>query len=161
MYRVNRFFEVLFKNIKNLIRNIFYFILIGAGLVALVVVSIMLFNDLHGNEAKKYLVEKYGFSEKELFVEKFTEYEDEDVANCDSLWFKKCTSDKNLAAKYYFKVKKTDKKIVVTEDSNAKFTDDYDAETTKEWKEKEAKEKEAERLREEQLKKDREALQNK
>ena len=53
MYKISRFFELLVKNVKNLIRNLFYFILIAGGIIALVIVSIMLFNDLHGNEAKK------------------------------------------------------------------------------------------------------------
>lgn len=154
-------FQRIWKNVKRILRNGFYLILIGVLLIAGIYVGILMNNDLHGNEAKKYLIEKYGLEEKDLFVEKYNEYVYKDVANCDTLWAKKCTDDKDLAAKYYFKVKSNGDKIVVTEDSDAVFSDDYDAETTKEWKEKEERQKEIERQREEQQKKDYEESQKK
>ena len=39
-------------------------------------------------------------------------------------WLKKCTSDENLKAKYYF-INKDKEKILVTEDVDGKFIDDY------------------------------------
>ena len=155
------FFQRLWKNTKRIIRNGFYFIIFAILLIAGTIVGINMYRDLHGNEAKKYLVEKYGFDMKDLYVENLEEYVYEDVANCDTLWLKKCTDDKNLTAKYYIKVKKNDQKITVTEDSNAEFTDNYDAETTKEWKDKEARKEEIKKQQEEQQKKDLEESQNK
>ena len=146
----------MIKNMKRLIRNVFFIGLLVVLIYAGVRVGINLYNDLHGNEAKKYLVEKYGFEEKDLFVEKYEKFVFEDVANCDSLWMKTCTDDENLSAKIYFKTKKDNKKIEVIEDNDAQFTDNYDAEPTKAWQEKKAHEEEVKKQQEEQRIKDRE-----
>ena len=145
----------MIKNMKRLIRNLFFVALLVVLVYAGVRVGFYLYNDLHGNEAKKYLVEKYGFDEKDLFVEKYEQFVFKDVAKCDSLWLKECTDDENLAAKIYFKTK-DEKKIVVTEDNNAQFEDDYTAEPTKAWQEKKAHEEEIKKQQEEQRIKDRE-----
>ncbi len=146
----------LIKNIKRILRKSIFLIVLIFLIVVGTIIGIMLYNDLHGNEAKKYLIEKYGFVEKELFVKEYQPYVYEDVANCDTLWLKKCTDDKTLVAEYTFKTK-NGSFIKVIENENLQYTDDYNEEPTKAWKEKEARRLEIEKQQEEQQKKDREA----
>ena len=53
----------------------------------------------------------------------------EDITDCSSLWFKKCTSNENLLYEYTFKTKDGDK-IIVTEDINGTFNDNHKKDAT-------------------------------
>ena len=60
------------------------------------------YHDVMASAAKNYLIDKYEFSSFEVIAYKSTIFVDEDISNCNNLWFKKCTDDKTLQAKYYF-----------------------------------------------------------
>ena len=88
----------------------------------------MAYVDIQSSEAKDYLVETYDFNKSDLHITKYTEYVYEDITDCSSLWFKKCTDDENLLYKYTFKT--TDGEIIeVIEDKDGNLTDDYEAPT--------------------------------
>ena len=110
------------KFIKNLILFIILIVLIGA----FGVFGYLAYVDINASNARDYLMEKYEFEKKELFPIKSVEYVYKDIANCETLWFKKCTDDENLANKYTFKIKNSDREIIVTEDVDGNFTDDYE-----------------------------------
>ncbi len=146
---------MIIKNLKRIIRTLFFLAIFAVLVVAGVIVGINMYRDLKGNEAKKYLVEKYGFTEKDLFVKEFKEYVNSDVANCDTLWLKECTDDENLVSVINFKTK-DDKEIEVLFYKDETFSDDYDAEPTKAWKDAKAREEEIKKQQEEQRQEERE-----
>jgi len=80
--------------------------------------------DANASEAKKYLLEKYEINEKDWHATSYTEFVYEDIADCNSLWLKKCTTDKNLLYQYTFKNKEKDT-IIVSEDIDGNFSDNY------------------------------------
>ena len=96
---------MIIKNLKRIIRTLFFLAIFAILIVAGYYVGINMYKDLKGNEAKKYLIEKYGFDEKELRVNEYNEYVFKDVANCDSLWLKECTDDEDLVSKLVIKTK--------------------------------------------------------
>ena len=149
---------MIIKNLKRIIRLVFFLVIFAALAVAGVIVGINMYRDLKGNEAKKYLVEKYGFEEKELFVKAFKEYVNKDVANCDTLWLKECTDDENMVASVTFKVKTNDKEIEVVAYKDETFSDDYDALPTKAWQEQKQREEEIKKQQEEQQRQEREKI---
>ena len=109
----------MIKTLKRL-----FFAILFLAIVALVIfLCIVTYVDIQSSEAKEYLVETYELNEKDLKIKKFKEYVYEDIADCDSLWFKKCTSEENLVYKYTFNYE--DKKIVVKEYEDGTFVDDY------------------------------------
>lgn len=108
---------------KQLKKLLFGLLIIAALLLTVVLVAIT-YVDIHASEAKDYLIEKYDFKKNQLFAVKYVEYAYEDITDCSSLWFKECTDNKDLLYEYSFKTKNGDK-IVVTEDVNGVFSDNY------------------------------------
>lgn len=76
------------------------------------------------SSAKNYLIDKYEFDDDYLTSKKYTKYAYEDITDCSSLWFKECTSEKDLAFSYVFE-SKDGITITVKEDVNGKYFDDY------------------------------------
>ncbi len=148
---------MIIKNLKRIIRTLFYLVIFAVLIIAGYYVGINMYKDLKGNEAKKYLIEKYGFEEKELRVNEYNEYVFKDVANCDSLWLKECTDDEDLVSRLVIKTK-AGKEIEVIGYKDETFSDDYDAAPTKAWQEKEAREAEIKKQQEEQRKEERDKL---
>ncbi len=115
---------------KNFIKRSILFIIIIILVIAFVVIGYFASTDIQASVAKKYLIERYGFDEKEIMATKSTEYVYEDINNCETLWFKKCTDDKTLHYKHTFKLK-DGTEIHVTEDINRNFIDDYNGKVVK------------------------------
>ena len=112
---------------KNL-KKVLFGLLIFAAIALIIVLGCMAYVDIQSSEAKDYLVETYDFNKSDLHITKYTEYVYEDITDCSSLWFKKCTDDENLLYKYTFKT--TDGEIIeVIEDKDGNLTDDYESPT--------------------------------
>ncbi len=111
---------------KKFIKNLILFIILVALIGAFGVFGYLSYVDMNASNARDYLMEKYKFEKKELLAIKSVEYVYQDIANCETLWLKKCTDDETLANKYTFKIKNSDREIVVTEDTDGNFTDDYE-----------------------------------
>lgn len=110
---------------KNFIKKFILFLIIIFLLVAFVIFGYLAYVDIKSTNAKDYLNEKYGLVKKDLLTIKSVEYVYEDIANCESLWFKKCTNEKELTYEHTFKLK-DGTKIVVKEYENHVFQDNYD-----------------------------------
>lgn len=110
----------MLKNVKKFV----FFVVIVALLGVFALLGCVAYVDINASEAKEYLMEKYDFKNSELMATKYTEYVYEDIADCSSLWLKKCTKNENLAFKYTFKTN-DGKKIIVKEDKDGNFEDNY------------------------------------
>ena len=110
----------MLKNVKKFV----FFVVIVALLGVFALLGCVAYVDINASEAKEYLMEKYDFKNSELMATKYTEYVYEDIADCSSLWLKKCTKNENLAFKYTFKTN-NGKKIIVKEDKDGNFEDNY------------------------------------
>ena len=108
----------------KIVKKLLKIILVLFILVLILVVGYFTYHDVMASAAKNYLIDKYEFSSFEVIAYNSTIFVDEDISNCNNLWFKKCTDDKNLQAKYYF-INKNKEKIIVTEDVDGNFIDDY------------------------------------
>ena len=109
---------------KNFVKRTILLVIIVILLFAFVIFGKMAYTDVKSSAAKDYLMERYGFTKKEISASKVVEYVYEDISNCETLWFKKCTNDKNLHYIHTFKLQ--DGTVInVTEDVNHNFTDDY------------------------------------
>ncbi len=116
---------------KNFIKRSILFVIIVLLLGAFGVLGYYAFVDIRAEVAKDYLIERYGFDKKDLFVTKSTEYVYEDITNCETLWFKKCSDDEKLHYEHTFKLK--DGTIIkVKEDIDRNFTDDYNGKVVNE-----------------------------
>lgn len=111
------------------LKKLLFGLLILASIALIGMLILIAYVDIHSSEAKDYLMEKYEFKKKDLFAIKYVEYAYEDITDCSSLWFKKCTSNENLLYEYTFKTKDGDK-IIVTEDVNGTFNDNHKKDAT-------------------------------
>lgn len=102
---------------------LFFIVILTLGGILAIVLYLTYINS-NSIKAKDYLVDKYDFKDKDLQATKYVQYVYEDIANCETLWIKKCSKDKDLAFKYEFKTK-DDEIIIVLEDTNGILTDDY------------------------------------
>jgi hypothetical protein len=108
---------------KNIKRVLFWLIiLVVVGIIG--ILCYVAYIDINCSEAKNYLIDTYDFKKEELHAKKYTEYVYEDIADCNTLWVKKCTDNKNLSYTYEFETK-DGKKIIVSEDKDGNFIDDY------------------------------------
>lgn len=108
---------------KFLKKTIFWLFIILA-LVAIGYLGVLAYTDANCTRGANYLTSKYKLSADEIDAIKYQEYVYEDIANCDSLWLKKCTSEESLLFEYTF-VTEDDEKIVVKEYKDGVFEDDY------------------------------------
>ncbi len=132
---------------KNFIKKLILTIILVALLITFGVVGYYAYTDIKASVAKEYLMERYGFDKKEILATKSTEYVYEDIANCETLWIKKCTDDKTLHYKHTFKLK-DGTEIHVTEDIDRNFIDDYKGEVKKYNRQDEIQAQEAEKSKE-------------
>lgn len=109
---------------KKFIKGFVFAIVIIVLLIIFAILLYFTYVQANSSEAKEYLIDKYEINKKDLFAIKYTEYIYEDIADCSSLWIKKCSDDPNLLYKYTFKFK--DNNINVYEDNEGNFTDNYE-----------------------------------
>lgn len=84
--------------------------------------------DSNSQNAKNYLTEKYEINKKDWYTIKYTEYVYEDITDCNSLWLKKCTDNKDLLYQYTF-INKNKDKIIVSEDKFGNYSEEYTGST--------------------------------
>lgn len=114
----------MIKFVKKCVFFVIIVILIGFFAIA----GYLTYVNANSTKAKNYLLEKYEINEKDWYAIKYTEYIYEDIADCNSLWLKKCTSEESLLYKYTF-INKKKEKIIVSEDKNMNYSVEYDGTT--------------------------------
>lgn len=108
----------------KIIKKLLLLIIIVILLAVLAVGAYLTYVESNSNKARDYLLEKYEINGKDWFAIKYTEFVYEDIADCNSLWLKKCTDKEDLLYQYTF-INKERKQIIVSEDKNGNFSDDY------------------------------------
>lgn len=121
---------------SKFLKKLLFWLIIILAIVAMGFLGIFAYTDANCTRGINYLIEKYEIESIELQAKKYQEYVYEDIANCDSLWLKKCTKEEDLLYEYTFE-NDDEKTIVVKEYKNGVFTDDYiDGKIRKEYLEK-------------------------
>lgn len=106
------------------LKKFLFWIFISMIVVIIGYLGIITYNDANCTRGKMYLVKKYEVEEKNIKSIKYQEYAYDDITDCDSLWFKKCTSDDNLKYEYTLEI---DGVIIrVKEFKDGSFSDDYE-----------------------------------
>ncbi len=127
---------------SKFLKKLMFFIFIVAAIMAIGYLGVLTYIDANCSRGIKYFIEKYDVDSTTIRTLKYQEYVYEDIANCDSLWIKKCTSDENLLYEYTIKIEDTE--IVIKELKGGIFTDNYEKGTIrKEYQEKIDKENQA------------------
>ena len=86
------------KVLITLIKIILLVFLLGL----FVVVGIVGYSEIQATKAKEHLIMEYDYTDWNVFAIKVTEYVYEKETDCSTLWFKKCTDDKELAKEFVF-----------------------------------------------------------
>ena len=121
---------------SKFLKKLLFWLIIILAIVAMGFLCVFAYTDANCTRGINYLTEKYEIESIELQAKKYQEYVYEDIANCDSLWLKKCTKEEDLLYEYTFETE-DEKTIVVKEYKNGVFTDDYtDGKIKKEYLEK-------------------------
>ena len=121
---------------SKFLKKLLFWLIIILAIVAMGFLGVFAYTDANCTRGINYLTEKYEIESIELQAKKYQEYVYEDIANCDSLWLKKCTKEEDLLYEYTFETE-DEKTIVVKEYKNGVFTDDYtDGKIRKEYLEK-------------------------
>lgn len=109
---------------SKILKKILFWLFIILVIVVIAYLSYLAYIDANCTRGMNYLISKYEIKSDELKSLKYQEYVYEDIANCNSLWLKKCTSEENLLYEYFFETE--DKiKIIVKEYKDGIFEDDY------------------------------------
>lgn len=125
---MKEFFERIWEILKRLI----LLPIIIALIAVLAYFGYFAYIDSNAHAAKLHIMDKYGFTEKELKTTEYVKYVNQDISDCGNLWFKECTDIENLAFKYVFETK-DGKVIIVLETKDGDYSDDYsDEENPKE-----------------------------
>lgn len=122
------------KHLMKYLKKLLFWILILAAVGVIGVLVYITYLDINAGDAKEYLIEKYSLKKSQFYATKYTEYVYDDITDCNSLWFKECTSNKDLKYEYVFKTKDGEK-ITVTEDVNGNYNDDYRTDNSDDGKE--------------------------
>ena len=105
------------------VKRFIHFLIIVLLALALILLIYLGIQDINASKAKKYLVDKYGYSEFKVFAYHVTEYIYERDETCKDSWFKKCTDDATLEKKIKFFT--LDKDIIeVIQHEDGTFEDD-------------------------------------
>ena len=124
----------------KLLKKLLFWLFIIALVAAMVYLGIIAYTDANCTRGINYLTNKYEIQSSDISCKKYQEYVYEDIANCDSLWLKKCTSDENLVYEYTLE-DNNGVTIVVKEYKDGTFSDNYEKGTIrKEYLEKQNKE---------------------
>ncbi len=108
----------------KLIKKLIFFIIIVALIGVFAVGAYLTYVDSNSSKAKDYLLEKYEINKKDWIAIEYTEYVYEDIADCESLWLKKCSNNEELLYTYKF-INKNKDTIIVSEDKKGIYTDNY------------------------------------
>lgn len=117
--------KMLTRGIKSILALVVTVVILGGMGIALYLVYL----DSNTSAARKYLVERYGIEEKELKPKKYIKYVYEDVTNCETEWFRKCTDNEDLEFEYIIEYK--DETITVSEDKKGVLSDNAKLEPVK------------------------------
>ncbi len=110
--------RMLERGIKSILSLVVTIVILGGIGFAVYLVYL----DSNTSAARKYLAERYGIEEKELKPKKYIKYVYEDITDCETEWFKKCTDNEDLEFAYVFEYK--DETITVSEDKKGVLSDD-------------------------------------
>lgn len=113
-----------FERIWEIIKRLLLLPIILALICVLIYFGYYAYLDSNAHSAKKYLIDKYGFTEKELRTTEYVQYVFEDISDCNNLWLKECTDVEELAYRYVFETK-DGTVVIVLQDKNDDYTDDY------------------------------------
>ncbi len=117
------------------LKKLLFWLFIILAVIAIGYLCVLAYVDANSTRGIKYIVEKYEVDSDQIQTLKYQEYVYEDIANCDSLWLKKCTNDEKLLYEYTIKIEDTE--IVIKEYKGGIFTDNYEKGTIrKEYQEK-------------------------
>ncbi len=108
----------------KIIKKLLLLLIIIVLLAILFIAGYLTYVESNATEARDYLLEKYEINKKDWVAIRYTEFVYEDIADCNSLWLKKCTDNKDLLYQYTF-INKDKKKIIVSEDKDGNLSDDY------------------------------------
>ena len=110
----------MFKYLKRLLFWLFILFLV----VVMGFLGVKAYIQANSERAINYIVDKYEIDKKDIIALRYQEYVYSDIANCDSLWIKKCSDDKTLLYSYVLKTK-DGKEIKIKEYKNKVFEDNF------------------------------------
>ena len=114
----------------KLLKKLLFWLFITFLVIVMGYLGVKTYVDANCTRGVNYLTDKYEIKAKEIKCNKYQEYVYEDIANCDSLWLKKCTNDENLIYEYTLE-DKDGNVIVVKEYKDGSFTDNYEKGTVR------------------------------
>ena len=114
----------------KLLKKLLFWLFITFLVIIMGYLGVKTYVDANCTRGVNYLTDKYEIKAKEIKCNKYQEYVYEDIANCDSLWLKKCTNDENLIYEYTLE-DKDGNVIVVKEYKDGSFTDNYEKGTVR------------------------------
>ena len=109
----------------KLLKKLLFWLFIIALVAAMVYLGIIAYTDANSTRGINYLTSKYEIQSSDISCKKYQEYVYEDIANCDSLWLKKCTSDEKLLYEYTLEDGEGNI-IVIKEYKDGTFSDNYE-----------------------------------
>lgn len=112
------------RNLFKVAKRFISLILIIVAAIAVVLTIYFAYQDMTSTDVKEYIVEKYDFGNFDVFTYKTTIYVYEEDANCNSLWLKECTDDKDLEKEVIYYTK-GGIKFTVKSFKDGSFEDDY------------------------------------
>lgn len=107
------------------LKMVLHLLLIILIFLILVGLCYLFIQDVNATKCKDYAMNEYGLKKLDFIAYKVDEYVYNEDQNCGSLWFKKCTDDKNLVRKTYF-ITKDKKKFYVIEYEDGVFESNYE-----------------------------------
>jgi hypothetical protein len=109
---------------SKFLKKLLFWLFIILVVVAVGYLASLAYTDANCSRGVTYIVEQYEVKSNEIKTIKYQEYVYEDIANCDSLWLKKCTSEQDLLFEYTIDIDGT--KIVIKEYKDGVFEDNYE-----------------------------------
>lgn len=113
---------------KNILKKLFKFIILVILIGLFVAFGWISYCEIQATKAKEYVIKEYDFTDWNVFAVLSSEYVYKEDVDCSTLWFKKCTEDKDLYKKFTF-VTTEGKIFKVTEYKNGEFSDTYKKES--------------------------------
>ena len=124
----------------KLLKKLLFWLFIILVVILIGYLGVIAYIDANCTRGVNYITDKYEIKSNEITCKKYQEYVYEDIANCDSLWLKKCTSDENLVYEYTLE-DGNGVTIIIKEYKDGTFSDNYEKGTIrKEYLEKQNKE---------------------
>lgn len=109
----------------KLLKKLLFWLFIILAVIAIGYLGIMAYTDANCTRGVNYITSKYEIKSNDIRCKKFQEYVYEDIAKCESLWLKKCTSDENLVYEYTLE-DNNGVVIVIKEYKDGTFSDNYE-----------------------------------